>query len=168
VALHARRSALHSPRSTLRAPLSALHSFAREWRDKHDRKWLEVDRLGGFCLLIKRAVLNQLGAAVNEWSDLGLFDTDMLSMKAREAGFRLAVCRDLFIHHFGTRTFAHGGGPGLIVAHFLQGQPTRGASIVVRATWHLNVFANGRAAVLQRRADRRSMRLSVCKPAIAG
>ena len=47
---------------------------------------------------------------LDDWSDLGLFDTDILSAKAREAGFTLAVCRDLFIHHFGTRTFAHGGG----------------------------------------------------------
>jgi hypothetical protein len=29
-------------------------------------------------------------------------------MKARQAGFNLAICRDLFIHHFGTRTFAQG------------------------------------------------------------
>jgi hypothetical protein len=28
--------------------------------------------------------------------------------KARRAGYRLAVCRDLFVHPFGTRTFAHG------------------------------------------------------------
>jgi hypothetical protein len=43
-----------------------------------------------------------------EISDLGLFDTDILSAKARHYGFTLGVCRDLFIHHFGTRTFAHG------------------------------------------------------------
>ena len=49
-----------------------------------------------------------IGAGLNEWTDLGLFDTDILSAKAQEAGFTLACCRDLFIHHFGTRTFAHG------------------------------------------------------------
>ena len=43
-----------------------------------------------------------------EATDLGLFDTDILSAKAQQAGFSLAVCRDLFVHHFGTRTFAHG------------------------------------------------------------
>jgi hypothetical protein len=37
-----------------------------------------------------------------------LFDSDILSAKAQQAGFSLAVCRDLFVHHFGTRTFAHG------------------------------------------------------------
>jgi hypothetical protein len=53
-------------------------------------------------------VLDEVGTKQNEWSDLSLFDTDILSSKAREAGFKLCCCRDLFIHHFGTRTFAHG------------------------------------------------------------
>ena len=30
--------------------------------------------------------------------------------EARQAGFSLACCRDLFVHHFGTRIFAHGSG----------------------------------------------------------
>ena len=29
-------------------------------------------------------------------------------LKAKQLGYSLAVCRDLFVHHFGTRTFAHG------------------------------------------------------------
>jgi len=43
-----------------------------------------------------------------KWTDLSFFDTDILSVKARQAGYGLALCRDLFIHHFGTRTFSHG------------------------------------------------------------
>jgi hypothetical protein len=37
-----------------------------------------------------------------------LFDTDVLSSKAWQAGYTLAVCRDQFMHPFGTCTFAHG------------------------------------------------------------
>ena len=61
-----------------------------------------------FCLLVRRAVLERVGPGRNEWTDLGLFDTDILSARARQAGFGLVICRDLFVHHFGTRTFAHG------------------------------------------------------------
>ena len=39
---------------------------------------------------------------------LGLFDTDLLSELACKAGFTLACCRDLFVHHFGSRTFRIG------------------------------------------------------------
>jgi GT2 family glycosyltransferase len=88
--------------------VQAVQSFAREFGAQNKGKWLEAERLGGFCLLVKRAVLQRVGAALNAWTDLGLFDTDILSAKARQAGFTLACCRDLFVHHFGTRTFAHG------------------------------------------------------------
>jgi GT2 family glycosyltransferase len=114
-AIGATLSALHSqhhpPRSALRSQLSTLHTFAEDWRAQNDRRWQYAERLGGFCLLIKREVLTKIGRDLDEASDLGLFDSDILSTKIRQAGYQLAVCRDLFIHHFGTRTFAHGA-PG--------------------------------------------------------
>lgn len=90
--------------------VAAVHSFASDWRQRHRGKWLEVDRLGGFCLLLKRQVLKKIeqASSLREWTDLRLFDTDILSAKAGQAGFTLACCRDLFIHHFGSRIFAHG------------------------------------------------------------
>lgn len=88
----------------------AVDAFARSFREEYKGKWMEADRLGGFCLLLKREVLRRINSQgqLTPWTDLSLFDTDILSAKAREAGFTLAVCRDLFVHHFGTRTFAHG------------------------------------------------------------
>jgi GT2 family glycosyltransferase len=87
--------------------VDAVDAFARKWREEHKGKWVEVERLGGFCLLIKREVLKRIGH-LREAGDLALFDTDLLCQKARQAGFTLACCKDLFVHHFGTRTFAHG------------------------------------------------------------
>jgi GT2 family glycosyltransferase len=86
---------------------SGLDRFAREWHEQHRGRWIEVERLGGFCLLLKRPVLALLETA-SPPSGLGVFDTEALCQKARQAGFTLACCRDLFIHHFGSRTFAHG------------------------------------------------------------
>jgi GT2 family glycosyltransferase len=89
--------------------VDAMYAFAREHREKNKNKWMEADRLGGFCLLLKRQVLDRVSLPkLEKWTDLSLFDTDILSVKARQAGFTLACCRDLFIHHFGTRTFSHG------------------------------------------------------------
>jgi GT2 family glycosyltransferase len=86
---------------------AAVNAFAREFREANKGKWHEAARLGGFCLLVKRQVLERVGSP-DSWQGLGLFDTDLLSQRARQAGFTLACCRDLYIHHFGTRTFAHG------------------------------------------------------------
>jgi GT2 family glycosyltransferase len=90
--------------------VGAVDAFARQWREDHKGKWVEAERLGGFCLLIKREVLKRIGH-LREAGDLALFDTDLLCQKARQAGFTLACCKDLFVHHFGTRTFAHGAPP---------------------------------------------------------
>jgi GT2 family glycosyltransferase len=90
--------------------VSAVHMFASEFREKNKGKWIEAERLGGFCLLLKRQVFKKIEQtnSLRDWTDLGLFDTDILSVKARQAGFTLACCRDLFIHHFGSRIFTHG------------------------------------------------------------
>ena len=88
--------------------VDAVQQFARDFAGEHRGKWMQVDRLGGFCLLIRREVIDRTRPGLNEWTDLSLFDTDILSAKARQAGFNLGCCRDLFIHHFGARTFAHG------------------------------------------------------------
>ncbi len=88
--------------------VQAVQAFAREHHAQNQGKWVQAQRLGGFCLLIKRAALERIRPGLNEWTDLGLFDTDILSARARQAGYTLVCARDLYIHHFGTRTFAHG------------------------------------------------------------
>lgn len=87
--------------------VEAVDEFAREFRDKNRGKWVNAERLGGFCLIITRDALIKMGP-LEPWTDLSLFDTDILSAKARQAGYTLACCRDLFVHHFGARTFASG------------------------------------------------------------
>lgn len=90
--------------------VTEVETFACEFREKHKGNWLHTDRLGGFCVMLKRELYKRLDnqGQLAQWGDLALFDTDILGVKAREAGFNLAICRDLFVHHFGTRTFAHG------------------------------------------------------------
>ena len=89
--------------------IETVARFAREWRERHKGQWFEADRLGGFCLLLKRSILHDL-PFLDEQSARGLFDADALSWRVRQAGYHLACCRDLFIHHFGSRLAATGGG----------------------------------------------------------
>jgi O-antigen biosynthesis protein len=88
--------------------VAAVDAFARDYRGEMRGKWIEIDALAGFCLLIQREVLARIARSLTQWTDLSLFDTDIAGKKARQEGFKLVVCRDLYIHHFGTRTFAHG------------------------------------------------------------
>ena len=75
------------------------------WRDEHRGQWFTAAKLSGFCLLMTRAVYDAVGG-LDERFGLGFFDDDDLAVRARRAGFELAVAHDLFVHHFGSRTFA--------------------------------------------------------------
>jgi GT2 family glycosyltransferase len=88
--------------------LEEMHVFARLWREQNRGKWLTVPKLSGFCLLMKRAVYDAIGG-LDERFGLGLFDDDDLAERARRAGFELAVAHDVFVHHFGSRTFVGNG-----------------------------------------------------------
>ena len=88
--------------------LRAMHGFARQWRDQHRGKWFMARKLSGFCLLMKRVVYETIGG-LDERFGIGFFDDDDLAERARRAGFGLAVAQDLFVHHFGSRTFQGNG-----------------------------------------------------------
>ena len=61
-----------------------------------------VPVLSGFCLLVKREALDEV-----DWIDPdfqhGAEDVD-LCIKLRQAGYELAVARDIFIYHYGSQT----------------------------------------------------------------
>jgi GT2 family glycosyltransferase/thioredoxin-like negative regulator of GroEL len=82
-----------------------LGPFAARRRREYAGRYREVARLTGFCLLLRRKVLERVGA-LDERFGLGFFDDDDLCRRVREAGFRLVLALDVFIHHFGSRTFA--------------------------------------------------------------
>src|SRR5262249_36742489 len=85
--------------------LGGLDAFAARRRQEYAGKALRVERLSGFCLLARREALTKIGG-FDERYELGFFDDDDLCAKAREAGFGLLVAQDVFVHHFGSRTFA--------------------------------------------------------------
>ena len=88
--------------------METMKAFAQRWRDEHRGKWFTVPKLSGFCLLMKRAVFDAIGG-LDERFGLGFFDDDDLAERARRAGFASAVAHDLFVHHFGSRTFVGNG-----------------------------------------------------------
>ena len=70
--------------------LDAMHAFAGRWREQHRGRWFTAGKLSGFCLLMTRAVYQAIGG-LDERFGLGFFDDDDLAVRARRAGFELAV-----------------------------------------------------------------------------
>jgi GT2 family glycosyltransferase/predicted Zn-dependent protease len=85
--------------------LDGLESFAARRRREFGGKALEFPRLTGYCLLARRDVLDRVGG-YDERFGTGFFDDDDLCVRVRQAGCRLLVALGVFVHHFGSRTFA--------------------------------------------------------------
>ena len=84
--------------------LSSMPAFAAAWRQQHLGKSVEVNRAVGFCLLMSRAVLEQIGG-LDEQFGSGNFEDDDLCIRARLAGFGVRIAQEVFIHHTGSQTF---------------------------------------------------------------
>lgn len=63
------------------------------------------ERLVFFCVLIKRQVVNLLGG-LDEGYGLGNYEDEDYSVRARLAGFKLAIAQNSFVYHHGSKTFA--------------------------------------------------------------
>jgi len=88
--------------------LGGLDGFAWDWGKAHDRQTEDTDRLVGFCLLIRREVIDKIGL-LDEQFGVGCFEDDDYCRRAVQAGYRAVIARDAFVHHFGGRTFVGSG-----------------------------------------------------------
>lgn len=81
-----------------------MQNFAREFNVSDDNKWKETLKLIGYCMLIKREVINEVGL-LDERFTPGNFEDDDYSFRIIEGGYKLLLCRDTFIHHYGSMSF---------------------------------------------------------------
>lgn len=84
--------------------LGEMHQFARKFNRPDPSRWFDTERLVGFCMLIRRSVIDRIGL-LDEDFGIGNFEDDDYCLRALRAGFRLVCAGDTFIHHFGNKTF---------------------------------------------------------------
>jgi GT2 family glycosyltransferase len=83
----------------------AMFAFADERRAAFARSGYITDRAIGFCWCIDRRIIDLVGG-LDEAYGAGNFEDDDYCLRVRAAGYSIYVCNDVFIHHFGSRTFA--------------------------------------------------------------
>ncbi|PNT99191.1 hypothetical protein CDQ85_03715 [Clostridium thermosuccinogenes] len=84
--------------------LEEMIAFAAKNNVSNSSLWEERLRLVGFCMLIKNEVVKKIGL-LDERFTPGNFEDDDFSFRIRKAGYRLILCKDSFIHHFGSTSF---------------------------------------------------------------
>lgn len=81
-----------------------LIAFAEKINHSNSALWEIRPRLVGFCYLIKKEAY-QIAGFLDERYAPGNYEDDDYSLKLIMAGYKLLVCGDTFIHHYGSASF---------------------------------------------------------------
>lgn len=81
-----------------------LNKVARDFAAQNHGKTLEVNWVIGFCMAFKKSL----------WEEIGPFDESLwpcsgeeitFCLSAREKRYKVGICQDVYIHHYGSQTF---------------------------------------------------------------
>lgn len=81
-----------------------MEAFASRWRDGHRGESLEASMVIGFCMLMRRKVIEAIGGMDGIFG-IGNFEDMDFCYRATLAGFRIRIAREVFVHHQGSQTF---------------------------------------------------------------
>jgi GT2 family glycosyltransferase/capsular polysaccharide biosynthesis protein len=84
--------------------LSGLDHFSSTWSAKYSGQIVPCSKIVGFCMLIKRSVIDDIGGMDGRFG-LGNFEDDDFCIRAHLAGYQGGIAKDCYVHHFGSRTF---------------------------------------------------------------
>lgn len=84
--------------------LDQMQAFAASWRAAHHGERFATPRIVGFCMVIRREVLDAIGGFDPVFGN-GNFEDDDFCVRVQLAGFGLRIAGGVFVHHFGSRTF---------------------------------------------------------------
>ncbi|WP_409341783.1 glycosyltransferase family 2 protein [Paenibacillus sp. MBLB4367] len=84
------------------------HRFADAFNRHDPAKWQEVTCLSGFCVMFRRALVEQIGL-MDEQFIFGVYEDADYSYRAMLAGYSLLLAGDTFVYHAGNSGFKGGG-----------------------------------------------------------
>lgn len=84
--------------------LSEMQQFASDYNQRKQTEWEQRLKLIGFCMVMKKEVLQHVGLLDERFSP-GNYEDDDLSLRMRQQGYQLYLCRDTFVHHFGSQSW---------------------------------------------------------------
>lgn len=84
--------------------MEEMQSFSEKYNVLDSSKWEERLKLIGFCLLIKKEVIEKIGFLDERFSP-GNYEDDDYSIRIRREGYKLMLCKDTYIHHYGGTSF---------------------------------------------------------------
>ncbi len=78
--------------------------LASAYTKRQQGVWFDTEKLGFFCVAIRLEVTKKIGY-LDERFGIGMFEDDDYCVRAKKAGYKLAVVEDCFIYHKGSVSF---------------------------------------------------------------
>ncbi len=88
--------------------IEEMHKYAGKIRKNNKGKIYEFPRVAFLCTLIKREVIEKIGGLDERFSP-GNYEDDDFCLRAQLAGFKTIIAQDVFIHHYGSKSFKADG-----------------------------------------------------------
>jgi GT2 family glycosyltransferase/tetratricopeptide (TPR) repeat protein len=85
--------------------LEGLSQYAQAHAGRYHAQIVANWRIAGFCMVMRRSVIEKIGG-LDERFAIGNFEDDDFCVRAHLAGFKAAVVKDAYVHHYGGRTFS--------------------------------------------------------------
>ncbi|NLT50923.1 MAG: glycosyltransferase [Ignavibacteria bacterium] len=88
--------------------IEEMFEYAEKKKIERNHKTIEFPRIAFLCALIKREVFEKIGGLDERFSP-GNYEDDDYCLRAQLAGFKTIIAKDVFIHHFGSKSFKANG-----------------------------------------------------------
>ena len=87
-----------------RNDLKGMLSFAEQYNHSDPQKWADRARLFSILASMRPDALKQMNLAIDPLFCYDMFADDDYSCRIRRMGYRQVLCKDVFVHHYGSAT----------------------------------------------------------------
>ncbi len=88
--------------------IDGMHLYADSVREKNKNMIIQFPRVAFLCTLIKRELIGKIGGLDERFSP-GNFEDDDFCLRAQLAGYKTVIAQNVFIHHYGSKSFKADG-----------------------------------------------------------
>jgi len=88
--------------------IEEMQKYAEKVSKENKGQVEQFPRVAFLCTLIKREVIDKIGGLDERFSP-GNFEDDDFCLRAQLAGFKTVIAKDVFIHHYGSKSFKANG-----------------------------------------------------------
>ena len=117
--------------------IDVLLDFAEKYNHSNPSLWTMHFTLVGYCFMFRRSIYEKIGG-MDEYFSPGNYEDDDYSFRIMKEGYKLILCKDTFIHHYGSGSFVRELSPEKAREHVEKyNSLLRRNSAYFQEKWHL-------------------------------